>query len=73
MRFDEPFAVPGDDTTFTIITDGVIWDIRSVHGPAIFRAVGTLVEPPGEQGTFTGHVTVDGVTTSYDSEVPGSC
>jgi hypothetical protein len=66
VRFDEPFAVPGDDTTLTIITDGVIWDIRSVNGPAVFRAVGTLVEPPGELGTFTGHVTVEGVTTWYD-------
>ena len=29
-------------------------------------AVGTLVEPPGEVGTFSGHTTVDGVTTAYD-------
>jgi hypothetical protein len=65
-RFDEPFAVPGDDTTRTIITHGVPWDIRSNTGRAIFRAVGTLVEPPGEAGTFTGHTTVDGVTTKYD-------
>lgn len=65
-RFDEPFAVPGDDSTRTIITHGVPWDIRSSTGRAIFRAVGTLVEPPGEVGTFTGHTTVDGVTTTYD-------
>ena len=65
-RFDEPFAVPGDDTTRTIITQGVPWDIRSSTGRAIFRAVGTLVEPPGEVGTFSGHTTVDGVTTAYD-------
>lgn len=66
VRFDEPFTSPGDFSTVTIITDGVMWDIRPVNGPAIFRAVGTLVEPPGELGTFTGHVTVDGDTTWYD-------
>jgi hypothetical protein len=58
--------VPGDDATVTVITHGVPWDIRSSTGRAIFRAVGTLVEPPGEVGTFTGHTTVDGVTTRYD-------
>ena len=66
VRFDEPFAVPGDDSTRTIITEGVPWDIRSSTGRSIFRAVGTLVEPPGELGTFTGHTTVDGVTTAYN-------
>jgi hypothetical protein len=66
-RFDEPFAVPGDDSTRTIITHGVPWDIRSSTGRAIFRAVGTLIEPPGKVGTFTGHTTVDGVTTRYDA------
>jgi len=66
VRFDEPFAVPGDASTLTIISQGVLWDIRSSTGRAIFRAVGTLVEPPGEVGTFTGHTTVDGVTTAYD-------
>ena len=65
VRFVEPFAVPGDDSTFTVITDGVIWDIRSAQGAALFRAVGTLVEPPGEVGTFTGHVTEHGITTRY--------
>jgi hypothetical protein len=65
-RFEEPFAVPGDETTRTIITQGVPWDIRSSTGRAIFRAVGTLVEPPGEIGTFTGHTTADGVTTTYE-------
>lgn len=65
-RFDEPFAVPGDDATFTVITQGVPWEIRSSTGRAILRAVGTLSEPPGEVGTFTGHTTVDGVTTRYD-------
>ena len=63
-RFEEPFAVPGDASTRTIITNGVPWDIRSATGRAIFRAVGTLVEPPGGLD-FTGHTTVDGVTTTY--------
>jgi len=64
-RFDEPFAVPGDDSTFTVISHGVPWDIRSTTGRAVFRAVGSLVEPPGQLRTFTGHTTVDGVTTRY--------
>jgi hypothetical protein len=29
VRFSEPFAVPGDDRTRTIITEGALWDIRS--------------------------------------------
>ncbi len=66
VRFREPFATPGNDATITVITSGTIWDIRSVTGAAIFRAVGTLVEPPDLGPTFSGHVTVDGVTTSYD-------
>ncbi|MET0526109.1 MAG: hypothetical protein ABWZ91_14990 [Nocardioides sp.] len=66
-RFKEPFAVPGDEASRTIITRGVPWDIRPRTGRAIFRAVGTLVEPPGEVGTFTGHTTVGGVTTTYDN------
>ena len=64
--FEEPFAVPGDDTTFTVITRGTIWDIRPAGGRSLFRAVGTLVEPPGGPSSFTGHVTADGVTTTYD-------
>ena len=64
-RFFEPFAVPGDDTTRTIITSGTLWDVRSVGGASLLRVVGTLVEPPDEVGTFTGHVTRDGVTTRY--------
>jgi hypothetical protein len=40
--------------------------VRSVGRVPIFRAVGTLVEPPDAGPTFTGHMTVDGVTTSYD-------
>lgn len=74
-RFEEPFAVPGDDSTFTIVTTGTILDIRPVGGPAALRVVGTLVEPPGEIGTFTGHVTRgDGTTryvaTPYDQVLP---
>ena len=66
-RFREPFEVPGDDSTITVITTGTIWDVRSVGRDPIFRAVGTLVEPPNAGPTFTGHVTVDGVTTSYNA------
>ena len=66
-RFREPFAVPGDPSTITVITEGVPLDIRPVQGPAVLRMVGTLVEPPGEVGTFTGHVTDRGVTTHYDN------
>ena len=29
-RFREPFEVPGDDSTITVITTGTIWDVRSV-------------------------------------------
>jgi hypothetical protein len=65
VRFPSPFAVPGDDSTRTIIKSGVIWDLKPATGPAVFRAVGTLVEPYDAPGTFTGHVTVDGVTTRY--------
>lgn len=65
VRFVEPFAVPGDDSTFTVITTGTLYDIRAVPGPALFRMVGTLVEPPGEVGTFSGHVTRGSETTTY--------
>jgi hypothetical protein len=66
LRFSELFAVPGDDRTRTIISDGILWDIRPSRGAATWRAVGTLVEPPGEVGTFSGHVTAGGVTTRFD-------
>jgi hypothetical protein len=66
VRFFEPFAVPGDDSTRTIVTSGTIWDVRGAGGASLLRTVGTLVEPPGEVGTFTGHVTRDGVTTRYE-------
>jgi hypothetical protein len=65
IRFKEHFGVPGDDTTRTIVSDGVLYDIRAADGPALWRAVGTLVEPPGEVGTFTGRVTDHGVSTPY--------
>lgn len=67
-RFSEPFAVPGDDSTFTVITTGTIWDVRPVGGPPIFRVVGTLVEPPDGAATFTGRALFDGAVTSYDDE-----
>jgi len=65
IRFVERFAVPGDDQTLTVISHGTLWDIRSAQGPAVFRAVGKLVEPYAAPPTFSGHVTVDGVTTTY--------
>jgi hypothetical protein len=68
VRFFEPFAVPGDVSTFTVITTGTIYDIRRVGGPSLFRMVGTLVEPPGEVGTFSGHVTSGGITTTHADE-----
>jgi len=58
--------VPGDDTTITVVTVGTLWDIRPAVGPAVFRAVRTLVEPPDAGPTFTGHVTTGGVTMRYD-------
>jgi hypothetical protein len=65
IRFVEPFAVRGDDQTVTVISHGTLWDIRSAQGSAVFRAVGTLVEPYDAPPTFSGHVTVEGVTTTY--------
>ena len=65
-RFSESFAVPGDPSSITVITTGVPLDIRPVQGAPVLRLVGTIVEPPGEVGTFTGHVTFRGVTTHYD-------
>ncbi|MFC5379310.1 hypothetical protein [Aquipuribacter nitratireducens] len=64
-RFAEPFAVPGDVSTVTVITTGTIGEIALVGGPPLARVVGTLVEPPDAPGTFTGHSTVDGVTTRW--------
>jgi hypothetical protein len=65
IRFQELYGVPGDDATRTITTDGVLYDIRSAHGASLWRAVGNLVEPPGEVGTFTGHVTDHGVSMRF--------
>ncbi|WP_406832283.1 hypothetical protein ABEG17_05510 [Pedococcus sp. KACC 23699] len=65
VRFTETFAVPGDDGTRTIRTQGVLWDIRPVHGSAVWRAVGTLVEPPDAVGTFTGRVTAGSKITQF--------
>jgi hypothetical protein len=71
VRFSEPFAVPGDDRTRTIITEGALWDIRSSQGAAVWRAVGTLVERPDTVGTFSGHVTAAGQTTRFiDTPLP---
>ncbi|GAA2167986.1 hypothetical protein FHX52_3852 [Humibacillus xanthopallidus] len=71
VRFSEPFAVPGDDQTRTITTEGVLWDIRSSQGAAVWRAVGRLVEPPDAVGTFSGHVTAAGKTTRFvDAPLP---
>jgi hypothetical protein len=66
VRFFETFDVRGDDQTLTITTNGVIWDLRPAQGPAIFRAVGTLVEPYNAAPTFSGHATINGDTTRYD-------
>ncbi|WP_380167603.1 hypothetical protein [Jannaschia sp. R86511] len=69
VRFTEPFAVPGDDSTITVISTGTIWDIRTATGRSLFLVVGTLVEPPDAEPTFTGQVTVDAVRTRY-SDAP---
>lgn len=65
VRFTTPFAVAGDDTTRTIISSGTVLEVRPVTGPALLRIVGTLVEPPDAPATFSGNITVDGVTTRY--------
>ena len=67
VRFNESFAVPGDDRTRTINSQGILWDIRSAQGSAVWRAVGTLVEPPDAVGTFSGHVTAGTRTTHYEN------
>jgi hypothetical protein len=68
VRFFETFDVLGDDQTLTITTNGVLWDLRSSQGSAIFRAVGTLVEPYDATPTFSGQVTIEGESTRYDDE-----
>lgn len=67
VSFSETFATPGDDSTRTIVSNGVLWDIRSAQGSAVWRAIGTLVEPPDAVGTFSGHVTTGSHTTRFDS------
>jgi hypothetical protein len=67
VRFFETFDVPGDDQTLTITTEGVLWDLRSSHGSALFRVVGTLVEPYNATPTFSGQVTVNGESTRYNN------
>jgi hypothetical protein len=64
-RFTEPFAVPGDAASITVITTGTLWDVRPATGPTLLRVVGTLVKPPDAPATFTGHATIDGVTSRY--------
>ena len=70
VRYSYEYGIPGDLSTVTLTTTGVIWDLGPEQGPATFRAVGTLVESFGfdEPGTFTGHVTLHGMTTRYDNE-----
>ena len=68
VRFFETFDVLGDDQTLTITSNGVLWDLRSSQGSAIFRAVGTLVEPYDATPTFSGQVTIEGESTRYDDE-----
>ena len=49
--------MPGDDSTFTIITTGTHLGHPSPWaGPRSSVSVGTLVEPPEEDATFTGQV-----------------
>jgi hypothetical protein len=64
-HFFETFGVRGDDKTITVTTKGVIWDVRMPQGRSLFRVVGTLVEPYNAPETFTGVVTLDGITTHY--------
>jgi hypothetical protein len=65
VRFSEPFDVPGDDSTFDVISDGILWDIQGANGSPVWLVVGTLVEPHDGSATFTGHATKEGVTTRY--------
>jgi hypothetical protein len=63
-RWTQAFDVRGDDQTMNQTTPGVLWDLPA-QGPAVFRVVGTLVEPHDGPATFSGQVTVDGVPTRY--------
>jgi hypothetical protein len=64
-RWTQTFGVRGDDRTMHQTTHGVLWDLRPAQGPALFRVVGTLVEPYDGDATFSGQVTVEGVPTRY--------
>lgn len=57
--------MPGDDTTFAVISSGTVLEVRPVTGPALLRIVGTLVEPPDAPATFSGNITIDGATTRH--------
>jgi hypothetical protein len=65
VRWTQTFDVRGDDRTMIQTSQGVLWDLRAAQGPALFRVVGTLVEPYDGDATFSGRVTVDGVTTRH--------
>jgi hypothetical protein len=64
-RWTQTFDVRGDDRTMIQTTHGVLWDPRPAQGPALFRVVGTLVEPYDGEPTFSGQVWLDGVPTRY--------
>ncbi|WP_062201179.1 hypothetical protein [Demequina salsinemoris] len=65
LRFQEPFAVPGDDSTIDLLAQGVFWDMKDSDGHRLLMAVGSSFEPHDGDGTFTGHVTQDGVTARF--------
>ena len=65
IRWVEPFAVPGDDQTITVISKGTLWDIRGAHGPAVSAPSERSLSRTTRRRTFSGHVTVEGVTTTY--------
>jgi hypothetical protein len=65
VRYAQTFGVPGDASTITQTTHGVIWDLRPAQGSALFRVVGTLLEPYDGPATFSGQVTVDGIPQRY--------
>lgn len=67
VRFEETFAVPGDDQTRTITTQGLLWDIRSTQGPPVWRAVGTLVEAPDAVAAFSGQVISGAHSTRFEN------
>jgi hypothetical protein len=68
VRCSETLDVPGDDESLTIKTNGVLRDLRSSQGSAIFRAVGTLVDPYDATPTFSGQANLEGESIQYDDE-----